>query len=456
LGGTLTITGSTIRGNAGGGGGAGGNGAATQSGANNGGGGGVGGAAAGGAGIETEGGTFSITNSTIASNTAGAGGAGGAGGNGPTVAGAGGAGGAGGFGGGIAASSFTTAALLADTFAGNGVGDGGAGGAGGATNVTTWPAGSPGGRGIGGGVYDVGASLTVQNTLLASNAGGNCEAPLMIDGAHNLSFGDTSCPGSFTTGDPNLGPLANNGGPSQTISLGPNSAAVDQVPPSGAGCPATDQRGVARPGDGKACDIGAYEVAAPAATTLAATKLTNTTATLNGAVTPNAGVAFVAFEYGTSIKYGTPVRVGGVSGVTSVPVVAVIRQLNADTTYHYRVTVATMDGSQTGADKTFKTTSIPSLAKLKLKPSRFSATGKGATISYTDTEAATTTFKILRSTGHHRFKTVRSFTHKDVKGANRVHLRARGLTRGSYRLQATPRFQRMPGAMLTVGFRISR
>ena len=56
--------------------------------------------------------------------------------------------------------------------------------------------------------------------------------------------------------DPHLGPLADNGGFTMTHALGTGSSAID------AGdldfCPATDQRGVARP-IGSGCDIGAYE-----------------------------------------------------------------------------------------------------------------------------------------------------------------------------------------------------
>jgi hypothetical protein len=46
------------------------------------------------------------------------------------------------------------------------------------------------------------------------------------------------------------------------MALASGSAAIDQVPASGAGCPATDQRGVRRP-QGNACDIGAFEFATP-------------------------------------------------------------------------------------------------------------------------------------------------------------------------------------------------
>jgi hypothetical protein len=54
-----------------------------------------------------------------------------------------------------------------------------------------------------------------------------------------------------------LGPLADNGGPTQTHALLPSSPAIDAGDNNG--CPPTDQRGVARP-SGLACDIGAYEV----------------------------------------------------------------------------------------------------------------------------------------------------------------------------------------------------
>jgi len=56
--------------------------------------------------------------------------------------------------------------------------------------------------------------------------------------------------------DPLLGPLALNGGPTRTHALGTGSPALDAA--SAADCPATDQRGVARP-QGPGCDIGSYE-----------------------------------------------------------------------------------------------------------------------------------------------------------------------------------------------------
>src|SRR5262249_50678305 len=67
----------------------------------------------------------------------------------------------------------------------------------------------------------------------------------------------------FINTDPQLGPLQNNGGPTQTQALLPGSPAIDAG--DNAGCPATDQRGGPRPLDAKVagvavCDIGAFEV----------------------------------------------------------------------------------------------------------------------------------------------------------------------------------------------------
>ena len=107
--------------------------------------------------------------------------------------------------------------------------------------------------------------LTLANTLITNMVGGsqpNCAVFGMVgnaieDGGHNLQWGGSvaqSCGVAIPEADPLLLALADNGGFSQTMALQAGSPAID----AGSGCPAVDQRGVARPA-GPACDIGAYE-----------------------------------------------------------------------------------------------------------------------------------------------------------------------------------------------------
>jgi hypothetical protein len=103
------------------------------------------------------------------------------------------------------------------------------------------------------------------NTILAANSspgdGPDCSGFITSLG-HNIVGNVLNCgfrpsAGDVLNVDPLLGPLADNGGPSETHALLPGSPAIDAGPPN---CPPpfTDQRGVARP-QGTACDIGAYE-----------------------------------------------------------------------------------------------------------------------------------------------------------------------------------------------------
>jgi len=78
------------------------------------------------------------------------------------------------------------------------------------------------------------------------------------DGVTGFSPGATDIvPGSGVFIADILGPLANNGGPTQTHALVPGSPAIDAAPADG-DCPAGDQRGVLRP-QGTLCDIGSFE-----------------------------------------------------------------------------------------------------------------------------------------------------------------------------------------------------
>jgi hypothetical protein len=125
----------------------------------------------------------------------------------------------------------------------------------------------------GGGILNNGAA-TLQNSIVANSpSGGNCSGSTgtgtMASKGYNLSS-DGTCnfnnTGDLNNTDPMLGPLQNNGGPTQTMALPSGSTAVDAGNPSG--CTdglghllKTDQRGKPRPDteDTGGCDIGAYE-----------------------------------------------------------------------------------------------------------------------------------------------------------------------------------------------------
>jgi hypothetical protein len=107
----------------------------------------------------------------------------------------------------------------------------------------------------GGGIGN-GSTATLNNTIVANNEGGNCAGLPVTDDGGNLEWPGNDC-GFALSADPLLGPLADNGGPTQTHALQPDSPAIDaavECPP-----PATDQRGVSRP-QGDACDIGSFEL----------------------------------------------------------------------------------------------------------------------------------------------------------------------------------------------------
>jgi predicted outer membrane repeat protein len=93
----------------------------------------------------------------------------------------------------------------------------------------------------------------------------------LLNGGNNLQYPRTKEPdfdndvnnlitspaSAIIFADPLLAPLADNGGPNQTLALQAGSPAIDVG--NATTCPSTDQRGVRRP-QGSGCDIGAYEV----------------------------------------------------------------------------------------------------------------------------------------------------------------------------------------------------
>lgn len=169
---------------------------------------------------------------------------------------------AGGDGGGVMNLPLGTASLTNGTISGNTAGSRGGGiYSGGVLTVTNTTmsgnASAPGPNG--GGLYSSGTA-SLKNTIVANGpSGDNCTGAMMSAG-HNLDSGNTcsfNAAGDIVNTDPLLGALRYNGGLTFTHALAANSPAVDAADDSA--CPATDQRGIARP-QNDACDIGAYEL----------------------------------------------------------------------------------------------------------------------------------------------------------------------------------------------------
>ena len=140
------------------------------------------------------------------------------------------------------------------------------------------------GTGTGGGVFNfTGAPFTFKNSIIAGNneirpsspgvfqlVPDDCAGPLTPQGFNIVSTPNSECTiiGPFSQVDPLLGPLQNNGGPTQTHALLSGSPAIDagEIPSctDNLGAPiTTDQRGLHRPANGGIslrCDIGAFEL----------------------------------------------------------------------------------------------------------------------------------------------------------------------------------------------------
>ena len=177
-------------------------------------------------------------------------------GNGRPPGGGGGPSGFGGDGGGIL--NHGTLSVVNSTFADNSADDGGGinNSSGGSVTLTHTTF-SDNFAGTGGGIFNEAGTLTLQNSIVANSpAGGNC-AGVIIDGGGNLQHPGLDCGATIPSADPLLLGLANNGGPTQTMALPPESPAVDTA--LVLWCQPTDQRGVVRP-QGAGCDKGAFEL----------------------------------------------------------------------------------------------------------------------------------------------------------------------------------------------------
>jgi hypothetical protein len=262
---TLTIINSTISGNQ--------TGAGTGPGSDGGGGGGI-----------NSVGTLTVTNSTISGNQTGAGSGGGHGGIGGGI---------------LVIGGGSTMTLTGNTITGNSTGGAG---------------------GFGGGIHRASATVTIKNTIVGGNTAPtgpdisgavNSEGFNLIQSTSGATITETMNAGTNITGqNPQLFPLADNGGPTKTHALQCTSPAIDK---GKAFTLTTDQRGGVRPFDladaiypnaagGDGSDIGAYEtqtgggcqpVAVPPNPQPSTNEDTQVTITLKGTYSQNFPLTFI-------------------------------------------------------------------------------------------------------------------------------------------------------------------
>jgi uncharacterized repeat protein (TIGR01451 family) len=190
----------------------------------------------------------------------------------------------------------------------------------------------------GGGIWNPADANTIENTIVADNSGGvtsggggDCYESSTTDNAGAADKGgnidsDGTCFSNGVSGDrtdvnPDLGPLAANGGPTQTDALLPGSPAIG-AGISGA-CPTIDQRGVPRP---VPCASGAFQaadadvaitVSAPATGTVGSPTVYTMTVTDNGPGPATGVVVNDALPANTTYFSSSSSR-GSCSGTTTV------------------------------------------------------------------------------------------------------------------------------------------
>lgn len=185
-------------------------------------------------------------------------------------------------------SNFGQAAVTNSTFSGNSASNGGAAIYTGGGSLEISSATLANNNGFAGGIFHDGGVIGVRSSLLVDSTGDNCSGGVNPSG-NNLATDDTCGMPVATAAQINLGPLADNGGPTATHALLPGSVAIDAA----ADCTdlqgnvlSKDQRGFFRPGitgspGSAACDLGAYELGGGASIpTLSGTALLGLTAVL--------------------------------------------------------------------------------------------------------------------------------------------------------------------------------
>lgn len=335
--------------------------------------------------------------------------------------------------------------------------------------------------------------VTAVNTIISNGIGDtdndNCEQPVATSLGHNIDSGNTcglTAAGDQVNTDPKLGLLADNGGPTLTELPALDSPALNAGLASK--CPATDQRGVARPQDG-ACDIGAVERAFAADLSVTASvavrvvplvgRLTYTVKVTNRGPDVATGVQLanvlpphstVASAPPACASSGLTCALGTLVSGASATVTLVVDPSRAGSyPLSARVSGARPDPNQ--ANNTATVTGLagpPSLSRLSLKPHSFAPKSRGSTLSahkgarvrFKLSRASKVRFLIQRRVKGKRYRTVRGgrIERAGRSGSNSIgfsgRVRHKPLKPGRYRLRVIPHDAGGTAKPKSVSFRV--
>jgi hypothetical protein len=367
-----------------------------------------------------------------------------------------------GYGGGLDVLNGAVGHLASVTIVGDGLAVGaGRGGGTGSDGGANGASGAPGAD-VGGNISAIAAGVSLRGSIIAGGHAGageeNCGA---FAGGSITSLGHNiedhhQCFSAPETGDrldtnPGLGPLQNNGGPSETMAPQPGSPAIhggEVGCVDAAGQPLNDdQRGLPRP---LVCDVGAFQGQAAAVTSPALIGSPVAGSQLTCSVAPPTGDPPLTSAL-VWLRDGTPIP-GQTSPTYTVADSDVLHTLAC------RVSASNPWGSATANSATV-TAFHPRLTGLTISPRKVH-NGRKATISFILNDASGVTFSLRRlqpGTKVGKRCVARAGKHKHGKkctrsrpvrhgpaavngGEGTVHVtwKPHGLKPGRYRLSATP------------------
>lgn len=268
------------------------------------------------------------------------------------------------------------------------------------------------GKSQGGNIANFGTFFRLKNSIIGTNFAGGGGFGTLTDSGNNISA-DKSL--TFTAGsskintNPRLGPLADNGGPTRTMSLLSGSPAIDKG--DDAAAPNFDQRGMPRP-QGVQSDIGAVEVGSPAIVgqPQSQTKAAGETVTFKLSVIGDAPLTYTWQFNGSRI-------VGATTSTYSIANLAVSNSGN------YRGIAANGFGSVTSSIATLKV--VPPISTVTATQTNLSfqfptAAGVNYVVQYTDSLTNAVWLPVATNVGTGGILTSKQSIMKNAQGFYRV------------------------------------